>query len=279
MRIGVILLAALLSVPASAKTYRQIIGVETDHSVAQVGDCDDFFNTVFTAFPESVTAQDEREIPLTGVSTLKVTATQEGGVSVRGWNKPFAKLIVCRSAVAEKKGHARRVLEAIKVTHANGEINAAGPAIDLAQAWWVNFIVYAPKKATVDVRSANGGVAIRNMDGNVIAHATKGGVSVAQSSGSYKIFTETGGITLDRISGRVEASSRDGAIALKLAADDVPVIEAKTEATGEILCHLAGCNSGLGTWTPDRKQLRIGGAPALIRLSTAGSDIIIDRVR
>lgn len=278
MRMTVLLLAgALLAFPALAE--RQIIGVEQDHSIAQVGDCDHFFKTVFTTFPSSATEQERREISMAGIEKLKIRATQESGVSIRGWSRPVARLIVCRSAVAQTKEHAQRVLDSIKFTHSNGEIAAWGPAVNDSQAWWVNFILYAPRRAAIDVQSDGGGVAIRNMDGNVTAHATRGGISVAHGSGSYHISTDSGGITLDRLSGRVDASSRDGAIALKLAGDDRPVIEARTNDRGDILCHLERCESGLGTWTADRKVLRIGTATPSIRLSTEGADIIIDRVR
>jgi hypothetical protein len=277
--LGVVIAALLLALPLGAKPERQIIGVEQDHSIAQVGDCDDFFKTVFTTFPASAMEQEQKSLPLTGIDTLKVTATHEGGVSIRGWGRSTARLIICRTAVAQTKAHAERVLDWIKVAHANGEISAHGPAMDAKAAWWVNFILYVPRRATVEVRSANGGVAIRNMDGNVTAHATGGGISVAQGSGSYKISTDTGGITLDRLSGRVDASSRDGAIAFKVPFDELPVIEARTEESGEILCHLDRCENGLGNWTPDRKSLKIGGATPSVKLSTEGADIIIDRLR
>ena len=276
--LGPILAVLLLALPAAAE--RQIIGVEQDHSIAQVGDCDDFFKTVFTEFPASAMEQEQHEIPMAGVDRLKVTASQEGGISIRGWNRPAARLIVCRSAVALTKPHAQRVLDSIQVRHHNGDIAAWGPATNATQAWWVNFILYVPKRATVEVNAVNGGVAIRNMDGNVTAYATTGGISVAQGSGSYKISTESGGITLDRLSGKVEAASREGAIALKVPHDeDLPMIEARTETSGQIRCHLLRCETGLGSWTADRKQLRIGAAPPSIRLSTTGAAIIIDAVR
>lgn len=275
-RLILILVLLLAALPAAAE--RQIIGAEQDHRLAQVGDCDDFFKTIFTSFPASATEQTTKEISMTGISKIKVTATQEGGVSIRGWNRPFARLIVCRSAVALNKTHAQRVMDQIKVAHANGDISAYGPAIDANQAWWVNFILYVPRRATVDVRAASGGVAIRNMDGNVTAHATSGGISVAQGSGIYKISTESGGITLDRITGRVDASSREGSIAYKVARDEVPMIEARTDDDGEILCHIARCD-GLGSWAPDRKVLRIGSSAPSVRLSTVDADIIIDNVR
>ena len=270
----------LIGFPVGAKTERQIIGVEQDHSIAQVGDCDDFFKTVFTTFPASANEQEKRDLAMTGIDKLQVTATQEGGVSVRGWSRPFARIMVCRSAVAQTKTHARRVLDAINVPYREGNIWAYGPANDQTQAWWVNFIVYVPRRATVEIRAASGGVAIRNMDGNVTAHATTGGISVAQGAGTFRISTESGGITLDRLSGSVDAASREGAIALKIGGDDdVPMIEARTETSGQIRCYLERCESGLGNWTADRKQLRIGGAPPSIRLSTTGAAIIIDAVR
>lgn len=278
-RIALILAALLIALPAAAKRERQIIGAEQDHSVAQVGDCDDFFKTIFTTFPASANDQEQREISLAGVGKLRINATDEGGVSVRGWSRSAARLIVCRSAVAQSPAHAARVLNAIKIRHANGEIAADGPKNDETQAWWVNFILYLPKRFPLDVRASNGGVAIRNMDGNVTAHATTGGISVAQGSGSYKISTESGGITLDRLSGRVDAASTEGAIAFKVGGSEVPVIEAHTADSGHILCHLDRCETGLGSWTTDRKTLRIGGSAPSIRLTTAGAAIIIDHVR
>ena len=61
---------------------------------------------------------------------------------------------------------------------------------------------------------------------------------------------------------------------LKLREDAFPSIEAKTEDTGEILCHLNTCTQGNGNWTPDRKHQRIGSSPS-IRLTTYNAHLII----
>ena len=277
--LSLVLVSLLLALPLSAKKERQIIGVEQDHSAAQVGDCDDFYKTVFTSFAATVNQQEQRDLAMTGIETLKVTATHEGGVSVRGWNRPFARVFACRSAVANTEAQARRVLDGIKTTYREGDISAYGPPSDRNQAWWVNFILYVPRRTKMDVNAASGGVAIRNMDGKVTAHATSGGISVARGAGSFKISTDSGGITLDRLSGNVDATSREGAIAYKIAPDTMPVIEARTEEAGQIRCHLDDCESGLGSWTADRKQLRIGGSAPSVRLSTTDAAIIIDNVR
>lgn len=251
------------------------MGAEQDHSLAADGDCADFYQTTFTSFAAEVHDQEQRELALDGVEQIRVTAAPEGGLSIRGWNKPNARLIVCRYAVASNKAHATRVLDSITVSHAKGEIAARGPQIDSTQAWWAHMILYVPRRANVYVRAANGGVAIRNMSGRVTAHASSGGISVAQSSGRYTITTDTGGITLDRVTGAVDASSREGSIAYKIGVKDVPSIEARTASAGHILCTLKGCESELGSWAANRTLLRIGNGTPAVRLATSGSSIFI----
>jgi hypothetical protein len=277
MKTLVAALAVTLTLQTSAFAARQIIGSEQDHSLAgEATDCEHFYKTTFTNLPSQMNDQEQREIPLAGIDQLRVVATEEGGVSIRGWNRPYARMIVCRYAVAHTKSQAIRLLGAINVSNVKGEISASGPPIDETQAWWVNMTLYVPRRATVDVRAANGGVAIRNMSGNVTAYATSGGISVAQSSGRYKISTHSGGITLERVSGVVEASSRQGAIALKFAPDEMPEVEARIAEGGEILCQLQSCEAGL--WGANRRQLRLGHGVPSFRLTTSGAPILIGPV-
>jgi hypothetical protein len=275
MRLLLLGIAALVATTALGRPFeRQIIGAEQDHSLENdSSDCEHFFNTTFTSFPAQVHDQEQRELDLSGIDQVHVVASAQGGVSIRGWSKPNARLIVCRYAVARDRMHALRLLSTIDISHHDGEIAPYGPLNDETQAWWVNMILYVPRRATVDVRATNGGVAIRNMSGRVTAHAGSGGISVAQSSGHYRITTETGGITLERVSGDVEAVSREGAIALKLPSAELPTIEAKTADMGHINCTVPGCAEG--TWGANRQILHLGGGIAHIRLTTTGAAITI----
>ncbi|HEX8172076.1 MAG TPA: hypothetical protein VF824_16175 [Thermoanaerobaculia bacterium] len=272
------LAAGTFVLAAEATPQRQIVGVEQDHSLVEAADCEHFYSMTFTSFPAQVRDQVERDVRLDGVTQLRISGSEEGGISVHGWSRPYARLVVCRSAVADTEAHARRVLDAISVSHTNGEITAHGPASDATQSWWVNLIVHVPRKTSVDIRGANGGVAIRNMHGRVTAATTRGGISVAQSSGRYTITSDSGGITLDRVNGRVDAASHDGGIALKLTPEDEPPsIEARTASNGTIVCNAKDCRGA--EWTGDRKQLRIGAGDPDYRLSTAGAFIVIDFLR
>lgn len=276
MRRLVFALAILLLAGSSygAAMERQIIGAEQDHSLAADGDCDHFFKTTFTSFEAQVDDQEQHELYLGGLSQVRVRGTAEGGISVRGWSKPHTRLIICRHAVARDKTRAQRVLSAITVTHTNGEIFAQGPPNDDSQAWWVDIILYVPRRTAIDVQASQGGsVAIRNISGSINASSENGGISVAQSSGRCRLTTGTGGITLDRVTGDIEAISREGAIALRLPGEEMPGIEAKTAEQGHIVCALKGCEDG--SWASNRQALRIGTGLPQIRLSNTGAPITI----
>lgn len=268
------LLLLVAAVPAWAA--RQFIGSEQDHSLAgDAGDCESFYTTTFTSLRFQLYDREERRIPLTNIAQLRVTASTEGGVSIRGWNRSYARLVVCRYAVAHTKEQATRLLGAIAVSHADGEITATGPPLSDSQAWWANMTLYVPRRAAVEVRAENGGVAIRNMSGRVTARSTRGGISIARSSGHYRVSTNSGGITLERVTGNVDASSQNGAIALRLAATETATIEARVSGGNAIHCTLRNCDDGRGVWGSDRKALRIGQGAPDIRLSTTDAPITI----
>lgn len=265
--------ALLVSEPVAAAIQRQIIGAEQNHSLAEANDCEHFYKTTFTTFRSQQHAQEQRQFVLPN-RELRIVASHEGGVSVRGWNRPYTRLIACRYAVADTLVRAQQVLRSVSISDAGGQVVARGPAIDDSQAWWVNMIVYVPQHTTVDIHSANGGIAIRNMSGRVTARATSGGISVAQSSGDYRISTDSGGISLERVSGTVEATSRDGMIALKVAPDAVPSLEARTAPEGHIVCTLDGCGEQGKAWSAGGKQLRLGPGVPGIRMRTSAPIII-----
>lgn len=279
-----IFLSLLLALPLSAATNtprRPLIVSSQDHSLVDVDaeDCDHFHTTNVTSLPGSAHASERRDIPLHNDRPLRVRASNESGVAVRGWDRPYARLTVCKSAMAMTDALAKNALRRISVAVKEGEILTIGPESDQTQTWWVHMILQVPKAASLDVASANGGISVRNMAGRVTARATNGGISLASCSGQNHVKTENGGISLEKISGSIHAETQNGQISLKVRDDPVPSLEAITDDEGEILCNLKGCADGLGNWTPDRKHLRIGSAAPQIRLTSFSSDIMIEHVR
>ncbi len=287
MRRGTLILAGmwfLAFTPAVASgtttTRRPLIVTSQNHSLIDADTCQNFHTTTLTSLPAAARSEEQLKVHLSDRHLKVVTAT-EGGVAIRGWNRPYARLTVCKAAVALSDADARKALSGISVSISGNEIVARGPALNPSQTWWVNMILSVPKSARLDVTAANGGISIRNMAGNVTARATNGGISIAGSAGVSELTTKNGGISIDNVSGRVNAVTEGGSIALKLRNLQLPSLEAVTlDEGGEIVCNLKGCADGVGDWAADRKRLRIGReASPSIRLTAVSADIMIEQVR
>lgn len=274
-RAKLILAAALVALllPLALGAARPMIVTTQDHSLGGSDDCNRFHTQSSTSLPAEARERIERRLP--DSVPLTIRATQAGGVSVRGWDRPYAQLTVCKCAAARNDALAQALLGAVTVKTGNGLVTAEGPDGGDGAAWWAHMILRVPKTAVVDIASSNGGIAIRNMNGRITARATSGGISVVSSSGESRLRSDNGGISLERVSGQIDASTR-GPISLRLGfEEDIPSLEAKLGETGEIRCRLPRCN-GAGVWTANRKQLRLGARAPSIRL-TSSNMITIDQ--
>lgn len=280
MRIVAAVLAVCAALPLFAVTQRPLIVTSQDHSLVTADDCEHFQTRTMTSFPSQVQSQEQRAVALEGVDVLHVHASSEGGVTVKGWDRPVARLTVCKYAVALTQPDAQKTLHDVSIFYRNGEISTTGPETDINRAWWVHMILRVPKSAALDVTSANGGIAIRNMNGRIIAHATNGGISLASCNGDSKLTTENGGISVERVSGRLEAMTLTGPISYRVEAGDLaPAIEARTTDDSDIFCRVKACDEALSSHSGKEKVLRIGGAIPRIRLSTGKAPILIENVR
>ncbi len=261
LRSALALATALLFAALPAKAARSVIVTSQDHSLQSVDDCSSFHTQNTTSFAANVTAQEQRDFPVTPGQAVRVQASAEGGVSARGWDRSDARLLICKCAAADTPQKARHILDAVTVTVKDGEIRTSGPEINESQIWWAHLILRLPKKAKVEIASGNGGIAVRNVHGGIVARTTNGGIS------------------LDRVTGTVEATTENGPISLKVRQKTLPSIVASTVDSGMILCNLRECTKGSSAWTSDRKQLHLAGAGLPIRLSTTTAPIIIDQVR
>lgn len=271
--------AAMAAADANAAPQRPLIVTTQDHSLVTIDDCEHFYATTRTSFPVQAQAEEQFVVPLAGIETLRVRGSEGGGVSIRGWDRPMARLTVCKYAVAFNDADAKQTLSEVSVLRHHGEIGAIGPAAADSRAWWVHMIVRVPKHAAVDVASTSGGIAIRNMGGHVTARATNGGISLASCTGESRLSTENGGISLEKIGGRLDASTQNGSISLKMQGSDSSAIEARTDDTNDIVCRAKICATATSTRSAAGRVLRIGAAQPTIRLSAGSAPILIEQVR
>jgi len=271
-RSALVFFLAIACACSASAVERQLIVTSQDHSLVDSDDCDGFYTQSRTSLPSQANSRESRRIPLEGVDLLHIRTANTGGVSVRGWDRPFARLTVCKYAAALTDPQAQRTLGNVGVAIHSGEIVARGPEMHGNETWWVHMILRVPRGANMDIASADGGIAIRNMTGSITARATNGGISLASCTGENRIETENGGISLDKID-RVDAKTQNGPIALRTG-DKTPELEASTD--DEVVCRLRVCTEGL---TSNRKKLRIGSASPQIHLMSNSAPILIEQER
>src|SRR5215212_6176930 len=90
--------ALFTAAPEASAMGRPLIVTTQDHSLADASDCDHFHTQISTSLPSHAHATEERNVPLSGVDGLRIRASEQGGVSIHGWDRPYAHLTVCKYA-------------------------------------------------------------------------------------------------------------------------------------------------------------------------------------
>jgi hypothetical protein len=147
--------------------------------------CDDSWNDRRETFCEI------REETLTGVSTVDVDATPNGGIRVRGWDRGDVQV--------------------------RSRVTAAGRD----EHWSVSFELMVPRNASVTLGTRNGGISIADFQGTARFDARNGGVSLSNVGGDIRGETVNGGITVelngDRWNGAgLDVETRNGGVRMSL---------------------------------------------------------------
>src|SRR5688572_22734245 len=77
-----------------------LIVTSQNHALVDADDCQHFHTRTLTSLPALAHSEEKRNVQLGTGLQLKVRTGTEGGVSVRGWNRSYVRLTVCKSAVA-----------------------------------------------------------------------------------------------------------------------------------------------------------------------------------
>jgi len=123
--------------------------------------------------------------------SIDVDAGQNGGISVRGWDRDDVHVRAKISASARTADAARDIGDSIRIVVNGGRIRANGPA---NESWSVSFEVQVPRNARLTLRAHNGGISLADFSGSAEFSTHNGGVSVADVSGDIQGRTQNGGV-------------------------------------------------------------------------------------
>ena len=164
---------------------------------------------------------------------LDLDPSQNGGVSVKAWDRPDVLVRARVSAAAASDADARRLVSDSRVTLSGGRVRAAIPSTG-RKAWAsVSYEVFAPAQTDLAVTTHNGGVSVDGVRGDIGVQAMNGGISLRETGGSVTARTVNGGISValagDGWQGNgLDVESTNGGISISLPRGYSAEIDAKT---------------------------------------------------
>jgi putative adhesin len=251
-------------------------------------------------YPHTAYAEESKSLPN---QPLTVTASKNGGIRVRNWDKNEFAIKVCKAATGDSDAQAQQLLSQITLNAVNGVVTINGPGRDNSgdydgPSWAASLIILAPVGSTMDLSAHNGGISLKHVNANVTGHTVNGGISLNQTSGKADLEARNGGISIKDCGGDVKATVQNGGISIKLGGDwqggnlvasthnggvivEVPKdfrssLEIANTGHGSIRCESSACDSMQRTWNDNEDRvLRIGGSPAVVRATTVNGGIVV----
>lgn len=224
-----------------------------------------------------------REDTLPGTRVIDLDARGNGGVRVRGWDRPDVHLRARIAVYADSDVEARAIASEIRVTTTGGRIRVEGPARERRwrnRNWSVAFELQVPRSADLTIGATNGGVSIQGVGGRMVLHTVNGGITLDEVSGDIRGETTNGGVQVrlrgDRWEGPgLEVRTVNGGIHLALPADLSAELEARA-VNGGIRVDYPLTVTGL---INSRREIRgtIGTGGPRIRASATNGGITITR--
>jgi DUF4097 and DUF4098 domain-containing protein YvlB len=161
----------------------------------------------------------EQTLPAAG--EISVDGRQNGGVSVKGWDR---NEILVRSRIqtaAPTQAEADALAQQITIATAGAKIFADGPEMRRDYSWSVSYEVFVPRRSDLSLVSHNGGISIMDVQGKLEFSAVNGGVSLKHVGGTVHGGTTNGGLSIvldgDRWNGEeMDVKTTNGGISMSV---------------------------------------------------------------
>jgi DUF4097 and DUF4098 domain-containing protein YvlB len=137
----------------------------------------------------------------------------------------------------------------------------------------------AADSVTLELRAANGPIALDDVAGTVKAHANNGPISVRGSQGEFDVETANGPIDvrLDgrRWDGHLTARASNGPLSVAIPAGFESSVEVRSSAHSPWTCRVSACGSRSQGDDDRRRTLRLGSGPLVVDISTVNGPVTI----
>lgn len=258
--------------------------------------CADHLNMWSDDYQSQARAEEEKTLPK---QPLKITASRNGGIHVKQWDRNEIGIKVCKAALAGSDAEAERMVNAISLSIQGNNVTINGPDGPGPSGNWSSVVlVHVPAGAQLDLSAYNGGISFKRVDVNATARTVNGGISLDETTGKLDVEAQNGGVSVTDCNGDIKVDVQNGGVALRLASTwkgaglearthngglsvEVPrdfksALEVSGSRHSPIVCQDDVCSRGQRTWNNDDDRiLRIGAGDPVIRTSTINGGIVV----
>lgn len=200
-----------LSTPSYAGHGHHGLSISVEEDDGPVTSCDQLH--IRSDDHELARSEDRLTLPQTS-STVKVEASQNGGIYVYGWDRQDFGVLNCKAALSDERATAERQLQEIKMSFDSGALTISGPGDG---DWTSYLIIHAPRSSSLSLTGKNGPISVSDLSGKIEVHNTNGPFAIKNSSGEISAEVMNGPISYAGNSGDVHLRAENGPIAVKLA--------------------------------------------------------------
>jgi len=150
-----------------------------------------------------------KEQTLAPSGALNVDARQNGGVSVKGWDRNEILLRARIQTAASSQAEADDLAKQVRIETGGSKIFASGPEGRRDSYWSVSYEVFVPRRSDLSLVSHNGGISIMDVQGRLEFNAVNGGVSLKRVGGTVHGATVNGGLSIELSGDRWDGEELD----------------------------------------------------------------------
>jgi DUF4097 and DUF4098 domain-containing protein YvlB len=200
----------------------------------------------FERFPAKYSETVELSVAVPSAGTLHVS-TLNGAVSVRSGEVEEVQITAQKTVRSRTDEEAKRFCDETKIeTEANA--SSASVSVVLPNDYrgraniGVSMEAVVPKNCNLDLRTSNGSIEAREIDGGLQARTSNGRIEVHNMKGNVDLHTSNGRIVGEYIGGKAFADTSNGHIELVQVTGDVEALTSNAHVTirdtgGDIRCR------------------------------------------
>jgi hypothetical protein len=234
---------------------------------------------------KNVSAKDSRETTISAPGTLSVDGKRNGGIEIRGENRSDVLVRSCVQAWANSDEAAGQIVRDIKV-ETGSNIYAENP--NSGENWSVSYEISVPLKMNLNLKAHNGGLIIKNVDGNIEFETKNGGVILTDLAGDVKGTTTNGGIIVNLAGNSwhgngLDVETRNGGLNISLDENYAANFETGT-VNGGIQSDIKGLQvpkkkDDENGWYRRNQRINtnLNGGGAKVRIITTNGGVTIDK--